>query len=107
MNIVYFSSLDDIDDNWKVRISKNHSEFISCCNSSHHVTNFTSNCSKDSISLFFLKPHPKFNSILFVFELLFSNLEWNVFKAFGNFAKWAFNSNISGFDINGNLIKYR
>lgn len=88
-------------------VGEHHFEFVSVSYSAHHVTDDAFNCSQDGISLFLLEPHSKFNSILFVFELLFSNFEGDMSEALGEFAKWALDSNVPGFDVDSNSFRDR
>ena len=56
----YSAVFDDIDDDREVRVSENHSKFITNGNTLNHVADSASNGSNGSISLLFLKPHSEF-----------------------------------------------
>ncbi len=102
-NIYYFSTFEDVNGDWEMGICQYHLELISISNSVNHVSDDTSDGSKDCISLFLLKPHPEFKSRFVSFStLFFLQFEGNMFELLGQRTQFSFNSDDSWFNINCN-----
>ena len=86
-------------------ISEDHLELVSNSNTSDHISDNASNSTKYSISLLLLKPHSESESRLAIFlGIFFSDFKWDVTEAFGEFSKWALDSDGSSFDLDSDSV---
>ena len=97
----YSSAFDDVDDDGEMGVGEDHLELVSDGDSGDHVSNSASDGAESSVSLFLLKPHSELKSFLSGFlEGLLPEFEGDVSEGSGDFAEWAANGDVSGFDIN-------
>lgn len=85
----YFASIDNIDNNGEMGISKDHLELVADTDSVHHVPDDALDGAEDSVSLLLLEPHSELDAILSALLYLFLlDLEGDVLEGFGDFAEW-------------------
>ena len=86
-------------------VCENHLEFVSDWNSSDHITDGGLDGSNSGVSFFSLKPHFEFKDGLSGFSgLIFVDFHGDVFESFGEGAEFAFNSDFSSFDCDGDVL---